>query len=496
MSQFLSQTLSQQMRMEQRLTPQLIQSMSILQKSVADLETYINEALETNAALDVSEPAATSSDTGDEERAASPSVEGAPDNGRKPPRGEEDVGFARLDRYTRTYDLDGGDRPPHMARRASDGERDAKMGALANTEGRAASLHEFLLDQWALQELDPELRRAGSVIIDQLDPDGYLRVPLDGVADSVRPPLSVGHVRRALSEVQRLEPAGIAARDIVECLLLQLDRQPGDNTIERTLIKNHLDDLAHNRLPQIAKATNFTIGEIQEAIRAMRANLFAHPGYLVGDRSVPPIRPDVIVDYADTGGGFTVRLARGNIPELRIRDEVAALARSKDNGKDTREFARRHVEAASAIIDALAFRQNRLLEVTRAIVERQREFFDLGPEGLKVFRMSDLAAELGCDPSTVSRTVADKYMQTPRGIFPLRYFFTGGTETDEGVSVGWDRVKTRVKEIVDAEDRSNPLSDDQIGALLRADGIEISRRTIAKYRQQLGIVSARHRRVY
>jgi RNA polymerase sigma-54 factor len=136
------------------------------------------------------------------------------------------------------------------------------------------------------------------------------------------------------------------------------------------------------------------------------------------------------------------------------------------------------------------------LEVVGSIVEKQRDFFDVGPEGLRVFRMSDLAVELSCDPSTISRTVAEKYMQTPRGIYPLRYFFTGGTETDDGTSMGWDRVKTRVREFVDAEDHTHPLSDDQIAVMLKKEGIEISRRTVAKYRQQLDIPNARQRKQF
>jgi RNA polymerase sigma-54 factor len=175
---------------------------------------------------------------------------------------------------------------------------------------------------------------------------------------------------------------------------------------------------------------------------------------------------------------------------------VASLAKSKENGKETREFARKHVEEAGALIDAVNFRRQRILEVARAITEKQRDFFDVGPSGLKVLRMSDLAAELSCDPSTVSRTVADKYLQTPRGIFPLRYFFTGGTETDDGETVGWDRVKSRVRELVDAENRMNPLKDDLIAAMLKEEGIDISRRTVAKYRQQLNLPAARQRRQF
>lgn len=476
------------MKLEQRLTPQLIQSMAILQKPVADLEAFVNDALESNAALEVTEPQqASQTDSADDTASAE----------RRDAAHDDTDSFRRLDFFSRYYDFERDDRAPHRSYRFSnDGEPDAKMGALANTAGRDISLREHLMQQIGLFDLDVEVRRAGEAIIDHLDPDGYLRIRLDEIADRVRPPLTVALLERALTEVQRLEPAGVGARDIVECLLLQLGALPGDNGVERVLIEKHLEDIARNRIPQVAKATGFEIGEINEAVKVIGSKLQLHPGYQVGGRDVPAIRPDVVVEYAETGGGLTIRLARGNMPPLRINDEVAEMARCRKNGKDQRDFARKQVEEAEALIDAVRFRQSRLLEVARAIVEKQRDFFDVGPDGLKVLRMSDLAEEQGCDPSTISRTVADKYMQTPRGFYPLRYFFTGGTQTDEGESVGWDRVKTRVRELVEAEDKKKPLNDDQIAARLKKEGIEISRRTVAKYRQQLDIPAARQRKQF
>jgi RNA polymerase sigma-54 factor len=486
MSQILSQSLSQQMRMEQRLTPQLIQSMAILQKPVTDLEAYIQEALESNPALEQVEP--------------EPDEKPTSGDGRGEQGGDgrtEAQSFQRLERLSRFYDLDGNEAAPFRRRAAADtGERDAKIDAMANTAGREKSLNEHLLDQWALVEAEPRIAEAGELIINHIDPDGYLRVRLEEVGESVRPAIDVEMLERALAEVRKLEPRGIGARDVMECLLLQLDALPGDNRIERTLIKHHLDDITHNRLPAVAKATGYSLGEIGEAIKAMRATLNLHPGYLVGDRSLPRIRPDVLVDYAETGGGLTVRLARGNAPKLRVSDELVKLARTKSPNKETRDFARKHVEEAAALIDAVNFRRNRLLDVAGSIVQKQREFFEVGPEGLQVCRMSDLATELECDPSTISRTVADKYLQCPRGIYPLRYFFTGGTETGDGKTTSWDSVKIRVKDLIEAEDRKSPYSDEQVASLLKKEGIEISRRTVAKYRQQLSIPSARQRREF
>lgn len=487
MSQAMSQVLGQHMRLEQRLTPQLIQSMAILQKPVADLEAYINEALESNPALERADSMT---------EAPTSSTGSATDRNGKTAEGENADSFARLDRLSRSYDLDQ-DSGPFRAR-SSGGERDAKIDAMANTADRGKGLHEHLLEQWALTEVPNDIRRAGELIIQQLDPDGYLRTRLEEIASKAKPPVAVDVLEEALTEVRWLEPAGVGAYDLIECLLLQIDSLPGDNRIERKLVEHHLDDIVHNRLPAVARATGYAVGEIAEAIKAMRSTLTIHPGYLVEERNEPPIRPDVIVEYAETGGGLTVALSRGNAPKLTISADIADLAKTKAkrNGKAARDFARQHLEEANALIDAVRFRQHRLLEVARRIVERQSEFFQIGPQGLRVLRMSDLAEELSCDPSTISRTVADKYLQTPRGIFPLRYFFTGGTDTTDGDTTSWDSVKERVRMIIDEEDKKKPHSDDQVASLLQEEGIEISRRTVAKYRQQMSIPSARQRRQY
>jgi len=484
MSQFLSQVLSQQMRLEQRLTPQLIQSMNVLQKPVADLEAHVNEVLESNAALEIAEP---------EE------VEAQRD-GRTPDRAAVDgegERFVRFDGLTRAYDLDADSRPPHLSHRVRDsGEPDAKLAAMANTAAREITLQEHLMQQLTLLELDAATRRAAQAVIDHLDPDGYLRTPLESIAESVDPALSTDVLGRGLAAVQELEPLGVAARDVKECLLLQLQHLPGDNAVERNLIEHHLEDLARNRIPAIAKATGYSVEEINDALEVIRTRLNPHPGRQVGGEAPAPIRPDVIVEYAETGGGLTIRLARGNMPKLRIRDDVAAMARSREHDRELRDFAKRQVEEAAALIDAVQFRHSRLLEVATAIVEKQREFFDAGPEGLGVLRMSDLAEELQCDASTVSRTVAGKYVQTPFGMYPLRYFFTGGTQTEDGETVGWDRVKVKVKELIDREDPKNPINDEEISKRLGEQGIDISRRTVAKYRQQLDIPSSHQRRRY
>lgn len=495
MTQHMSQHLSLGLRQEQRLTPQLIQSMNVLQLPLLALEAHVREELERNPALEIDEL-----DSAPPETVEAP----APTDGDELPRTAEPgvdteslheaEGFSRLERLSREYDFDDGDRS--FGRRTREtGERDAKMDAMANTASRPISLHEYLQGQWAFVEVPDRIRQAGELILTYIEDDGYLHTPLNEIAEQHIPPFSLAEMEVALDWVQTLEPPGIGARDLRECLLLQLGALSGDHELERILVENHLVDIEKNRFPAIAKATGRTIEELKEAVHRL-AKLHPHPGYLVVDREVPRIMPDVIVDFDENGDGYTVRLARGNHPRLRISETYRRMLAESRNDKQAREFLRKNLESAGALIDAIAYRRSRLLEVAEEVVARQRDFLDNGPSGLKVLRMSELAEKLGCDPSTISRTVADKYVQTPRGIFPLRQFFTGGTEAATGETTSWDSVKARVQEIINSEDRKNPYSDDEVVAKLRSEGLDVSRRTIAKYRQQLHIPPARQRREF
>lgn len=489
----MSQQLSLGLRQEQRLTPQLIQSMNILQLPLLALEAKIREEMERNPALEEESLATTAP-----EEVAPPRRDDffpAADPEAKAEQRHEAEGFTRLERITREYDFDDSDRTFGRISRRVTGERDAKMDAMANTASRPESLNEYLLQQWAFVEIDPRHRRAGELIINYIEEDGYLRTPLEEIAEQNIPPFTVAEIEEALSWVQTLDPPGIGARDLRECLLIQLENQNGNHDLERLLVEHYLSDIEKNRYPAIAKATGHTIEEIKQAVKNL-GKLTPYPGSLVVDREVPRIAPDVIVDYAEDDEGYTVRLARGNSPRLRISEVYRNMLAEHKNDKEAREFIRRNLESAGALIDAIHYRRNRLLEVAREVIERQRDFLDTGPAGMKVLRMSELADKLDCDPSTISRTVADKYIQTPRGIYPLRYFFTGGTESTNGDQTSWDSVKARVKEIIDAEDRQNPLNDDEIAARLKVEGLTVSRRTIAKYRQQLHIPTARQRREF
>lgn len=486
----MSQNLSLGLRQEQRLTPQLIQSMNILQLPLMALEAKVREELERNPALEegeFNEAQETPQRTHDEDVAALERVNG-------PVNAEEAQSFSRLDRLRQEYDFDDGE--VAFTRRAQpSGERDAKMDAMANTASRPESLIEHLQHQWSFVEVGPRIRQAGELILNYIDDEGYLKTPLQEIAEQQSPPFTLAEMEEALGWVQTLEPIGIGARDLKECLLLQLDEIQQDHTLARLLVENHLQDIVKNRYPVIAKATGQSIEAIKDAVRQI-SKLHPNPGHLVVQRQVPTITPDVIVEDSENGDGYTVRLARGNSPKLRISDTYRKMLQEARQDKDARDFLRKNLENAGALIDAIAYRRNRLLEVAEEVVTRQRDFLDVGQAGLKILRMSELAEKLGCDPSTISRTVAEKYMQTPQGIYPLRAFFTGGTETEAGEATSWDSVKARVKQIIDAESKKDPLSDDVIAARLKSEGLDVSRRTIAKYRMQMNIPSARQRKEF
>ncbi len=495
MSQFLSQVPRHLLSQQQKLTPQQIQSLNILQLDLLGLEARIEQELDENPALErvaAEEPASS-------EPVEPPTLDTRSEEERPMVVDENDqtADFERLDSLVRDYGW-GDDEFEYQGRRSRDAIEqagDVKMDAMANTPSRPASLQEHLNEQWALADVDDRTRRIGELIIDHLAESSRLETPLEQIAELIDPPPSHEEMLAALGRVQELDPPGVAARDIKECLLLQLRSLPGDNSLERAIISDHFEDLQRNRLPQIARALDVDLDELKAAIHVIsRLNL--HPGEQLTDREMPTILPDVLVEYDADQDRYTVSLTRGNSRELRISPEFREALEESREDKQTREFLKQKLESAKALIDAVRFRRERLLDVARCVVAAQRDFLDRGEQHLRVLRMGDLAAELGCDPSTISRTVDGKYMETPRGIFPLRKFFTGGAEAGNGEVLGWDSIKAKVKEIVDAEDKRRPLNDDQIVERLKREGIEIKRRTVAKYRQQLDLPTSRQRRQY
>jgi len=299
----------------------------------------------------------------------------------------------------------------------------------------------------------------------------------------------------ALLLVQTLEPTGVGARDLAECMVLQLVGETENHYLEIDLVKHHLKDIEMNRYPQISKKIGKSIAEIQEAIKVI-SRLDLRPGLQVGHHDTPYILPDIIVEYDEDNDTYTARLNDGSNPNLRINTMYSMMAKQRDLPQDAKEFLQNNIRSARWIIESIEQRKTTLLRVVNHVLKSQREFLDHGPQHLRPLPMVDVADVLGIHVGTVSRAVSGKYMQTPIGIYPLRSFFSGGIETASGESVSWNAIKAKLQEIVDNEDKKKPLNDDQLAAELTKRGLTVARRTVAKYRSILNIPPARRRKQF
>ena len=495
--------LSQQFRIEQqmKLAPRIIQAMEILQLPTLALEERIDAELQTNPVLELK-------DGGSDESEPEPDDADAPDAPEEiDARGERDLvvddangnqeDFRRLAEFTDEYGSDVTFDDERRSAPPPTGEPDRKFEAMANTPARGESLNEYLLEQWSFVEARADLKAAGERIINEIDEDGYLRTPLDELAAKDNPTIDVALLRQAVPVVQALDPLGVGARDLQECLLLQLAAEAAagrDVSLETDLVKRFLRDIEMNRLPAIAQKTHRDVEDIKAALENL-SHLNPRPGLLIGGSEVPVIRPDAVVGL-DDDGNVVVAMTVDSTPRLRISRSYHLMARDRGTDSPTRKFLQGHVRSAQWLISAIQQRRETVRRVVEEVFAIQTEFLTHGREALKPLPMATVAEAVGIHVATVSRAVAGKYVQTPRGIFPLRMFFSGGTTTAEGEDVAWGAVKAKLREIVDAEDKIHPLSDDQLAAELSRQGVSIARRTVAKYRGVLDIPPARKRRQF
>jgi RNA polymerase sigma-54 factor len=504
------------MGQHQVLAPRLIQSMEILQLSGMALEERIEQELASNPTLELKEPGDDDGPEAAEARAAEDvrdSQEGervlVVGDDKADPNHTDD--FERLTNMSEEYgeSWDSNTYEGESFRPARDsGERDAKMDAMANTAARGDSLTDQLLADWHLVEMTPQLRAAGEYLIGFVDADGYLRVDRQTILEQAPAHVDVALLDEALTLIQKnLEPVGVGARDLRECLLLQIDarmRQAADPDdpidedelkLERLLVSEYLKDIEANRLPKIAKDTERDIEEVKQAIAHLR-RYHPHPGRMLVEDSPRTIIPDAVIDYDEDQDRYVARLRNDRLPLLVISQRAKEMSKDKKLDTKTKNFVKNNITTAQWLIEAIQQRHGTLLRVINVVIDAQREFLDFGPQHLKPLPMTTVADQLGIHVATVSRAVSEKYIQTPRGIFPLRRFFSGGTETDGGESMSWQAVQAKLQEIIEAEDKSTPLSDDELVEKLKAVGIEIARRTVAKYRKQLNIAPARQRKEY
>ncbi|MBN1395914.1 MAG: RNA polymerase factor sigma-54 [Pirellulales bacterium] len=488
-------SLGQELRMVQKqvLAPRMIQSMEILQLPILALQERIEQEMEENPVLELREEppesAAEESEPGDRESPDAPTEE------------ERelviDETLSNKDDFERLMEMDEQwpdhfEERPHVSRGEIEEAGERRQDAMANMAARPQSLQDYLHDQLSWFDLEPPLRTMADRIIYNLDTNGYLQSSLEDLLGPDAEGAEKDLARRALELVQRLDPPGIGARDLRECLLLQL--VPGESHYERlhVLISDHLEDLEHNRLPAISRSTGYSIETIQALLAELR-KLNPKPGAVFNEVVAAPVAPDVFVEE-DENGRYVARLEDAQTPSLFISPYYRKLFQDPSTSPETREYIKRKVNSAQWLIDSIQQRRGTLIKVAQAIVDYQREFLDKGPEAIEPLKMQQIADEVGIHVTTVSRAVDEKWIQTPRGFFPLRRFFCGGTTSADGEEVAWDTVRMKLQEIVDGEDKQHPLSDDQLVQKLAAEGITVARRTVTKYRKSMGILSSRQRR--
>jgi len=488
----------EQMRMEQRMTlaPRMIQSMEILQLPILALQERIEQELNSNPVLEIEEPSIPEDIDSGLQQSQDDNINEKDLVVNTDTNKVED--FERLDSLDRLDDgfKDYMEQAGSFRRRRESEEPDSKLQALKNTAAPSQSLYEHLMEQWRLVEADEPVKKAGSKIIDYIDSRGYLTVRLEQLHNKDNADFTLEDLKQALVLVQKLEPAGVGARDLKECLLIQMAQSSEDMSFETRLITEHMDELLENRLPDIARKMKCSIEEINRAIERM-SKFDTSPGLQIGQARNHPVTADVIVESLDDSGDFSVRLADTNLPRLRVNNHYAKMSRDTKVSEKTRKFLKDNIRSAQWIMDAIEQRKNTLLRVAKAIVKYQKEFFKKGQLYLQPLPMSKVADDVGIHLATVSRAVAGKYVQCSWGILPLRKFFSGGTEDDTGTQYSWEAIRAKLQQIIDAEDKTRPLSDDQIRKKLAEAGIKhLARRTVAKYRKLLNIPAARFRKKY
>ena len=480
-----------QMRLEQKmkLAPRMIQSMEILQLSILALQERIEQELSSNPVLEVEEPSnpedaesQVQSDTSEEDSTAETDSEKIED-------------FERITNLDDNYS-DYMEQSGSFKRSGQTGEPDKKLEALKNTAAPSRSLHEYLTEQWGLVEEEGPVKKAGAMIIDYIDDRGYLSVRLEQLHNKDKTDFNFDDLKKALELVQKLEPSGIGARDLKECLLIQMAQSNDDMSFESRLISEHMDEFLENRLPDIARKMNCSVEQINQAVERM-SKLDTSPGLQIGQYRNHPVRADVIVENSEDSKDYSVRLADSNLPALRVNDYYVKMLKKTDVNEKTANFLQNNLRSAQWLIDAIEQRKHTLLRVSTAVVKYQKEFFEKGPLFLQPLPMSKIADEVGVHLATVSRAVAGKYIQCSWGLLPLRKFFSGGMEDDTGRGHSWEAIRAELQKIIDSEDKSKPLSDDQIRKKLIEVGIkDIARRTVAKYRKLMSIPAARFRKKY
>jgi RNA polymerase sigma-54 factor len=459
----------QHLGLQQVLAPQLQQSLHILQAPTLELRNIVQQELQTNPVIE--EEAA---EYRDEER-----------NSEDADFEQEFERLARLDEEWRDYMAQN---VSYSARGQEDEERrQFFFDSIATQE----TLQQHLLDQLNTADVDLPEREAAELIIGNIDDTGFLPVSVEEIATTSGKNLQ--ELQTALKLVQTFHPVGVGARDLRDCLLIQLRRLGKENSLEYAIVDQYLDDLGKRRFPEIARKLGVSVNDVQGAAQFI-STLDPKPGQIFSPDPNNYVLPDVTVEQV--GDEFVAALTGDQIPHLRISKTYKDLMTQGNNGSEVRDYIRDKIRSGKFLIKSIHQRQQTILNIANEIVRRQRDFFKYGTAYLKPMTMVQIAEAVGVHETTVSRAISGKYMATPQGVFEMKYFFTPGYQTAEGESLSNTSVKEAINDLVRNEDSRNPLSDREIVNILSERGIPIARRTVAKYRSELNILPSNLRKQF
>ncbi len=474
------------LRQEQQLAPHQIMSLEILTLPLLDLQARMNQELETNPALERVESAGEQL-AGDpvEDMTASASAE-SDAAGLAAEKDEAIADLIQLDESWQDYV------PPSHARQVTTADDEDRRRYFFDSLTSEKSLEDDLLEQLQMSDMPADIRELAELLIGNIDEMGYLRLKLeDLVAADSSDRVTMDKLEDALSAVQALDPPGIGARDLRECLLLQLERQGRYDCLAYKIVDKYLTEVSRNHIPQVAKALKVSTVAVYDAWKEIQ-QLQPRPGSAINNSGIQYVLPEVTVEKTDDG--FEVICNREYMPRVSIADRYLRLLEDPNTPDDIKAYIREKITSGKLLIKSLNQRQSTVQRITEVLLDKQREFFELGEESLKPLTMSEVAEIIGVHETTVSRAIANKFIQTPRGLYPLRNFFAGGFETEEGDMLSSRSVKHMIQGMVAEEDPKKPLSDQAIVKLLQEEGVKVARRTVAKYREELGIPSSHLRR--
>lgn len=491
-----SQDLRQRQTQSLVLAPQLRQSLKILQVAALDLRSVIQEELQVNPTLEElpmdgmslekeSEDRERDSQNHDGEGPTTPQAEGeSPEREQMDFSKEYDI-LTKLDEDWRDFMSNVGGTQPFTSDDAE--KRQHFFDSLVSE----TSLQEHLMRQAEMTDLDEPAMKAMQHLVGSLDDRGFLTQAPSDVALQTALPLET--VQEALRVLKTFEPAGIGAKDLSECLILQLQSKNRSDSLAARIVRDHFALLTRRRIPEIARKIGAHMDDVQIAIEEI-GTLDPAPGRRFADDSNRVVVPDVTVE--EDRGEWKIILNNDYIPRLRISNTYKEMIAKGALSKDERDYVRERIRSGKFLINSIEQRQQTIERITREIIRVQEEFFKEGVAKLKPLTMTQIADAVGVHETTVSRAIANKFIKTPHGVFDFKFFFTPGYQAESGASVSNTSVKEMIDELVSLEDKSQPLSDQEIVAKLQEKGINIARRTVAKYREELGLLPSNLRRDY